>query len=61
VTESESDEEKDVLDVMKERRYGTRKSERKRKEIQRTGFFLGSNQVSFVQTGSEDSEANAMD
>jgi hypothetical protein len=46
-SESDSDEEKDVLDVMKERRFGTRKSERKRKEIERTGFFLGSNQVRF--------------
>jgi hypothetical protein len=59
-SESESDEEKDVLDVMQERRFGTRRSERKRKEIERTGFFLGSNQVSFVHTGSEDSEANGM-
>jgi hypothetical protein len=46
---------------MKERRFGTRKSERKRKEIERTGFFVGSSQVSFAQTGSEDSDANGMD
>jgi hypothetical protein len=60
-SDQESDEEKDVLDVMKERRFGTRKSDRKRKETERTGYFLGSSQVSFVQTGSEDSEANGMD
>jgi hypothetical protein len=36
-SDRESDEEKDVLDVMKERRFGTRKSDRKRKETKERG------------------------
>jgi hypothetical protein len=38
-SESESDEEKDVLDVMKERTYGTRKSERNEKKFRERASF----------------------
>ena len=59
--ENSSDEEKDVLDVMKARRHGTRQSKRKRKQPELLGYRLLSNQVDFADSDSEDSDANGMD
>lgn len=61
VSDDEEDEDKDELDVLAERVYGQRRSDRKRKEPDRMGYLLSSSQVDFVQTGSEDSDANGMD
>jgi hypothetical protein len=61
ISDDEEDEEKDELDVLAERVYGQRRSDRKRKEPERMGFLLSSSQVDFAQTGSEDSDANGMD
>jgi predicted nucleic acid-binding protein len=55
-----SDEEKDVLDVMKKKVEGMRKSSRVRKQPAAYGIQLQSNQISMVETGSEDSDANGM-
>jgi len=52
---------KDELDIMRERVHGTRRSERNRNAPSRLGFQLNIQQIDFVQTGSEDSEANGMD
>jgi hypothetical protein len=49
----EEDEEKDVLDVMKERQYGKRKIDRKRSQPSAAGYMLSSSQIAL----SEDSEA----
>jgi hypothetical protein len=43
--EEEEDEEKDVLDIMKERQFGTRKSERKRTQPSAAGYMLNSSQI----------------
>lgn len=51
-SDHEEDEEKDVLDVMKERQFGTRKSTRKRSQPTLHGYQLSSSQVAF----SSDSE-----
>jgi hypothetical protein len=60
-SDDEEDESKDVLDVLATRVYGHRRTDRKRKEPDRTGFFLSPSQVDFAQTDSEDSDANGMD
>jgi len=52
-SEEESDDEKHVLDVMKERQYGQRKSTRKRTQTALSGYVLNSSQIAM----SEDSEA----
>ena len=52
-SDEESDDEKDVLDVMKERQYGPRRSNRKRTQPPVTGYLLNSSQIAL----SEDSEA----
>ena len=49
----DEDEEKDVLDVMKERQYGKRRSDRKRTQPSAAGYMLASSQIAL----SEDSEA----
>jgi hypothetical protein len=49
----ESDDEKDVLDLMKERQYGQRKGTRKRTQTALSGYVLNSSQIAM----SEDSEA----
>ena len=49
----DEDEEKDVLDVMKERQYGKRRSDRKRSQPSAAGYMLASSQIAL----SEDSEA----
>jgi hypothetical protein len=51
--EDEEDDEKDVLDVMKERAFGSRKSDRKRTRPTTTGYMFNSSQIAM----SEDSEA----
>jgi hypothetical protein len=52
-SDEESDDERDVLDVMKERQYGTRRSTRKRGQTAVSGYMLNSSQIAL----SEDSEA----
>ena len=52
-SDGESDDEKDVLDVMKERQYGHRRSTRKRNQPAISGYVLNSSQIAL----SEDSEA----
>jgi DNA segregation ATPase FtsK/SpoIIIE-like protein len=52
-SEHEEDEEKDVLDVMKERQYGTRKSTRKRTQPTLHGYRLSSAQMSFCSSDSD--------
>jgi hypothetical protein len=47
---SESDEEGDELDVMKQRQFGTRKSDRKRKEISNFGYQINSEQIAFTSS-----------
>ena len=60
-SEHESDEEKDELDVLQERVYGDRKSNRKRKQTVPFGFQVNSSQLDFAAaSSSEDSEANGM-
>jgi hypothetical protein len=52
-SEAEEDEEKDELDVMKERQYGSRKSARKRSQPAVSGYMLNSSQIHLT----EDSES----
>ena len=59
-SEHESDEEKDELDVLQERVYGERKSNRKRKQAVSFGFQVNSSQLDFAASSSEDSDANGM-
>lgn len=47
-SEHESDDEKDVLDVMKQRQFGERKSDRKRKQPKLSGYFINSQQVAMT-------------
>ena len=47
-----ADEDKDVLDVMKQRQYGNRKSTRKRTEPAAAGYMFNSSQIALT----EDSE-----
>ena len=47
---SESDGEGDELDVMKERQFGTRKSDRKRKESSTFGYQINSEQIAFTSS-----------
>ena len=41
-SDNEEDEDKDVLDILKERRFGARKSERKRKQASMFGYVVNS-------------------
>ena len=61
--ESESDddqEKKDELDVMKERCFGERKSNRKRKQTKSFGFGVNPSQIDMCESG-EDSDADGID
>ena len=55
------DDEDDELNVMTQRIFGTRQSNRSRTATQRFGYSIRSSQIDFVATGSEDSDANGMD
>ena len=50
--QDEEDEEKDELDIMKARQFGTRKSTRKRAAARKFGFLLNSQCIAMT----EDSE-----
>jgi hypothetical protein len=48
-SEQESDEEKDVLDVMKATQFGERKGDRKRKQIKQIGsYMINSQQIAMT-------------
>ena len=51
--DEDEDPAKDVLDVMKERQYGTRRSERKRSQTALFGYALNSQQIDMT----DDSDA----
>ena len=52
---------KDELDIMKERKFGERKSKRKRAQVKRFGGGVNPSQIDFIQSGeSDDSDANGM-
>ena len=58
--ESDSEDEgKDVLDVMKKRREGTRKSTRRKARVKKFGGGVNPSQIDMVESG-EDSDANGM-
>ena len=52
-SDHEENETKDVLDIMKERQFGTRRGERKRKQASMFGYVVNSQQLAY----SGDSEA----
>jgi len=55
----DTDDEKDELDVMKERRFGTRRSTRRCAHPKSFGFTINPSQVDMVESG-EDSDADGM-
>ena len=58
-SESESDEDKDVLDVMQERKFGSRRSTRKRSRVQKFGAGINPCQIDMLVSG-VDSGADGM-
>ena len=52
-SDNEEDKTKDVLDILKERQFGARKSEQKRSQAMMFGYVVNSQQVAY----SGDSEA----
>jgi len=55
----DTDDDKDELDIMKERRFGTRRSTRKRAQPKPFGFSINPSQVDMVESG-DDSDADGM-
>jgi hypothetical protein len=51
-SEDEEDEDKDELDALKERQYGSRKSERKRAAPKNFGFLINSQQIALSEDSS---------
>ena len=46
-SDNEEDEVKDVLDILKERQFGARKSDRKRTQTSMSGYVVNSQQVAY--------------